>query len=400
MAWVSENIPNWEQDPRCEKWLSRVGKSTAKSIRYSFPVFLGFVEKTPSQIYRERIEDMKAEDPNQQARFEDLLIDFKNALAENHYTENSVKAMVGRVQSFFAHNRIDLKFRKGWLRIDETDFAKTQHVKRLRLSNAQLRRMYSFAETIESRVSFLLMLQNGFGPSELSKFQIDMLPVTEDTEEQDAETGALNFIYFETDRAKTGIDVSTFLSGEAAHDLKIHLEKRGWPRTGYLFETRTGGPVRADHISQWVKDLGAALGEDLAEHFDPYDLRHYFHESLENARVPNYHLRALMGHQKRGAEGSYLGGIEGLLESYRSVFPRLSVNGVTQSRSDIKELRANLETFKGDYEDKLAKKDKDIEKLNNQIDTLMDVLSKMPGFEDYFKEEFEKSRAELAKIVK
>lgn len=50
-----------------------------------------------------------------------------------------------------------------------------------------------------------------------------------------------------------------------------------------------------------------------------------------------------MGHQKRGAEGSYLGGIEGLLESYRSVFPRLLVNGVQQSRSDGKILRADLD---------------------------------------------------------
>jgi len=330
--------PEWEKDPHCVDWLARVSPKTAKSIRYSFVMFLGFVEKSPTQIYKERIEDLRADDPMQRGRWESEIVKFKNILVENDYTENSVKSMIGRVQSFFKHNLISLSFPRGWLKVRESDFAKTQHKKRLRLTNIQLRKMYSYAETIEARLTFLLMVQNGLGPSTISKLRIEMIPVKEDTPELDEETGSPTFVFFETDRSKTGVDVDTFLSGEVIHDLKIHLDKRGWPKTGYLFEARTGKAIRADYISQWIKDLSVALGEE----FDPYNLRHYFHQSLENARVPDYHKRALMGHVKRGAEGAYLGGIEGLLESYRTAFPRLSVNGVAQTRGDMKELKLRL----------------------------------------------------------
>jgi integrase len=325
LVWVSENCPEWEGEPCAVEWLNRLpSERTKANVKREFRYFLGFAKQCPTAMLEQRLKDMGSANPKDRGRYEDLIIDYKNVLAKQGYSKNMIVTLINRAQSFFGAHRVHLKFGRNDLKIDLSAEAKSQRRTKVALNHDQIGAMYKHAEDIETKVAFLLGAQNGLLPADISSLRIEQLPLTEDESA---------FDYVEIYREKTDVPIKTFISPELKHDVKILLNLRGSPKEGYLFATRGGAMVREDHLSAKVKALGKVV--ELPD-FTTKDLRDYFHQSLENESVPEYHKRELMGHQKMGAEPSYLGGREGLLESYLKVFhKRLSVNGWVQSRKDL-----------------------------------------------------------------
>jgi len=324
-SWVSENCSEWEKEPCALEWFNKLpSERTKRNAKQEFKFFIGFAKQCPTAMLEQRLKDLGSANPKERGRYEDLVIDYKNALAKQGYSKNMIVTLINRVQSFFGSHRVNLNFGRNDLKIDLSDEAKAQRRTKVSLNHDQVGAMYKFAEDIEAKVAFLLGVQNGLLPADISSLRIEQLPLTDDESA---------FDYVEIYREKTDVPIKTFISPELKHDIRILLKLGGSPKAGYLFETRSGAMVREDHLSAMVKALG-----NLVElpNFTMKDLRDYFHQSLENESVPEYHKRELMGHQKVGSEPSYLGGREGLLDSYLKVFhKRLSVNGWVQSRKDL-----------------------------------------------------------------
>jgi hypothetical protein len=324
-SWASENHPEWDKEPCVLEWFNKLpSEKTKKNARVDFKFFIGFAKQSPTEILEQRLKDVGSANPKERGRYEDMVIDYKSALAKQGYSKNTIVTLINRVQSFFGAHRVNLRFGGSDLKIDLSAEAKSQRRTKTALNHDQIGAMYKHAEDIEARVAFLLGAQNGLLPADISSLRIEQLPLTEDESA---------FDYVEVYREKTDVPIKTFISPELKHDIKILLKLRGSPKEGYLFATRSGAMVREDHLSEKVKELGRVV--EIPE-FAMKDLRDYFHQSLENESVPEYHKRALMGHQKAGSEPSYLGGREGLLDSYLKVFhKRLSVNGWVQSHKDL-----------------------------------------------------------------
>jgi integrase len=342
--WVQVNCPNWVDEPPIKDWLSGLPSDrTRKNALRDFIYFLGFVKMCPTKIYELRVQDSSSSDPKTRTRFEHLVIEFKNAFTEHDYKEESILSVTNRVLSFFKHNYIPLSFPKGALKVEVTDTVKAGWRAKIPPTNLDVRAMYQVA-TPEERAMLLFGYQLGLLPADISRLTVEQIPVDENTSPDD-------FIYFEIPREKTNVPIRTALNPELIHDYKTLLRLKGYPKSGYVFEAREysskkrmvnerTGRIREDNISQTIKDLAfKGLEKEKAERFKFKDLRDAFNQALLEVQISQEFKDSFMGHKRDGARSSYPMSDNAAVETYRRVFPLLSINHIRQRRADTDELK-------------------------------------------------------------
>lgn len=344
--WVAANCPDWTEEPVIVDWFaSAKSKETLRNWRSQFCKFIGYVQMTPTQMFDKRRTDRDSKDPKVEFFFEDRIVEYAHALTENHYTEWTRKSYISRVQAFFSHHRMKLSFKQGELKFKETAAAKTMRrskrfAKRAAASiNMDMRLMYNVANP-EDRVILMLAYQYGFLPADISKVKIDDLPLDDEGD----------FIYWETQRSKTGEDVWTALNPEIVNDLKALRNIRTYEvegmlgrktideDPGWLFITNRGGRLREERITQRLKALAAqSLDDERVADFSAKDLRDCFNVSLLEAELSPEVKDKLYGHKLEGSRGHYMISPKAIIEGYEKVFRIVSLDGWKQTRRDDRE---------------------------------------------------------------
>lgn len=343
--WVSENCPEWLEAPAVKRWIAGVpSEKTRKNIRVDFPLFLGFVKMCPTEIVEMRKTDLLSDDPDAQNRFEDFVASFKSELAEHHYSKWSIKTYLARVMSFFNHAHVPLRLTKTQSKIEVSEHVKRTRRRKRPPTNEEVRLMYRATPDIETRVALLFGYQNGFAPIDISELRVEHLKVRPETPE--------DFVFFQLWREKTDIPVMTCLGPDLIADLKLMLRLESWPTKGFLFHTKSVDPetgeytrVREDVLSSRIKEAARILGPEWFKDFKTKDLRDAFNVALLDAMLGDEVKDVLMGHQRRGARSSYPISPNTVVEAYRKVYPRLSVNGVAQRQRGLRNLEERLKVI-------------------------------------------------------
>jgi hypothetical protein len=316
----------WKESETVRYWLQGIGESTKEHYLDDFPKFLKFTAMQPDQIIESRMEDLTSQNPKVRFSWEQKVLEYKTYLENQKIKPWTSHTYLTAVMSFFARNRVKLQFRRG----DIGNPKPTRH--EWIPSNAQVRMAYQIA-SIRDKVGLLLAYQCGLNPIDIESLNIEAMPIFD----SEGKVQITEHQYFEVDRSKTGMLTQTCLSHELLHDIDLYLRSREYPRKGALLISHKGERLSGKDLNTALKGyFKIAVGKE-AETFHITKLRKAYQNALDNTpTISKNYAEIMMGHSL-GVTGHYSKpSPQEIKTSFDQVFPKLSINGYVQNRTDLK----------------------------------------------------------------
>jgi len=377
-------------------------------MRRAFNFWMDFVKIEPSQQIELRAKQLLDLDPRVKNFWEQKMRDFKRHLytlknrkgkrISSATVENRLKAPA----SFFRHNGLRLNLESGfWTDIEPAEREKvpTKWVP----SNEHVRIMYKRTESYRDKALLLVLYQSGFSPIDVSALRIEHFPEIYSESPQHHYIAKL--------REKTNILQQTCLSREAIHDLQYYLEdraqtgiqrlkdrkegpkeedlKEGRVTKGWLFLSHKGEQLGTRYISEAMKRIAEkSFGEEKAKQFQTRHLRDAYKNALQRAKLGTETVDKLFGHKRAGAKEAY--GLEQALieEGYAEAFEYMSINGVTQSTGDVREIMKaqkdqseRMDMLLNMVQEERKKSQEQAEKIDNLVKLNTDLEKRMSDYE-------------------
>jgi site-specific recombinase XerC len=323
----------WKDSETVRYWLQGIGESTKEHYLDDLPKFLKFTGMQPDQIIESRMKDLASSDPKTRFKWEQKVLEYKAYLKQQNIKEWTVHTYLTCVLSFFSRNRVKLQFRRG-------DIGNPKPKRHEWIpSNAQVRMVYQVA-SLRDKVGLLLAYQCGLNPIDIESLNIEAMPIYD----SEGKVQIMEHQYFEVDRSKTGMLTQTCLSHELLHDIDLYLRSRGHPREGALLISHKNERLSGKDLNTALKGyFKIAVGKE-AETFHITKLRKAYQNALDNTpTVSKNYAEIMMGHSL-GVTGHYSKpSPQEVKIAYDQVFPRLSINGYVQQRTDLKAIGQKVE---------------------------------------------------------
>ena len=318
-------LENWQNDPYAKQWLDKiVSPRTRKNYVQNFIKWLRFIGMSPTDQIQKRFKDLRSDNPKTRGFFEDKLVEFKNASVAQNYKSKSVATHYTPTLSFFSAHRVQLRFKRGELKVRERMVDKV--VKEWIPENQQVKQIYQHG-SIRDRSLLLCLFQSGFSETDVSSLNIEDLPDLLTSE------GHYPIVLH---RAKTNVLQRTCISEECIHDLKAMLAERKNPTKGALFVSQKHQRLSVRFINEAIKRMVLdTYGEDQAKKWKTKSLRDAYNDALLRANLTQEIKDTLFGHRRQGAKERYAVSQTTIIDAYNKAFQFLSVNHGTQARKDI-----------------------------------------------------------------
>jgi integrase len=327
-------VNDWKEDQSVKDWLQGLEEKTKTNYLTYFPRFLRFVNMTPDEIIQSRLKDLSSTDPKTKFHWEQQVLGYQDFLKKEGKKGYTLHDYIKSVQSFFARNRMELKFRKG-----EISSGKPSRHEWIP-TNAQVRMIYQVC-SLRDKIGLLLAYQCGLNPIDIEGLNIEDLPIFD-------EKGVIDITehkYFELYRSKTNMITQTCLSNELLHDLDLYLRSRGNPRKGILLVSHKGDRLTGKDLNTTLKQSAKiSLGEELGKKFKITKLRKSYQDALDNTPTISKNYSELMMGHSLGVGMHYSKPTEMEIKTaYDQLFPRLSINGHVQNRLDLKDIKEEMQ---------------------------------------------------------
>jgi integrase len=359
----------YEKDEYFKKWLVGLSPRTKKNYSNEFHEWYAFIDMTPTEQIKKRMQDLTTQDIAQRLFFENKWRAFKEYLERKGDLKHaSVRTRLRTVASFFSRNGLPLNLKRG-------DWESTQEqpvVQRWKITKEEVKAMYSHGN-LRDRALLLVLAQSGFSEVDVSQMKIeDLKGIYEQPETE--------HYFLEKPREKTGEIQATCLSYEAVHDIQAMLQERDNPEEGYLFVSTTKGKgskleVRTIHTA--MKGLAEkAFGAEKTKEFKTKALRSFYNSALLRADIKSEVKDLMMGHSRQSARKHYDYDDVTIREAYQRAFEHLSINGI-QTRLDVKRVMTALKGVQDAnmvFQKELEKKDREMEELRHQVRALKPFL--------------------------
>jgi site-specific recombinase XerC len=272
------------------------------------------------------MKDITSQDPKTRFRWEHRVLEYKTFLETQKLKPWTVHTLLTAVLSFFSRNRQKLQFRKG-------DLGSPKPVRHEWIpSNAQVRMVYQIS-SLRDKVGLLLAYQCGLNPVDIESLNIEEMPIYD----SEGKVPIMEHQYFEVDRSKTGMLTQTCLSHELLHDIDLYLKGRGYPKEGALLISHKGERLSGKDLNTTLKEyFKLALGKE-GEKFHITKLRKAYQNALDNTPTISKNFSEIMMGHSLGVTGHYSKpSAQEIKIAYDQVFPKLSINGYVQNRTDMK----------------------------------------------------------------
>jgi hypothetical protein len=185
--------------------------------------------------------------------------------------------------------------------------------------------MFKIAD-MEDRLLLHFLYQYGMSPVDVSTIKIEDVPIGKATVE--------DFHYWEYIRDKTNVRARTTLNPELIFTYKAIMTRRGWPN-GWVFATARGGRLKQRYIRERIE----SLAEKVAVKVNPKDFRDSFNEACLETDMKQEIKDSLMGHKRAGARGAYSVSRKAIIDAYKKLFPKLSIDGgLMKSTKNLEEI--------------------------------------------------------------
>jgi len=394
------------EDPKVKEWFELIGNArTIENYSYEFPRFMDFVKstteiKTPSQIIETRIDQLTNRDMNVKRFWETVGIKYMHSLETQKIRLNTIKSYLRTMLSFFSKNHVPLTYSRGELIGSIEPSEKDKVIHEWIPSNEDVRLLYRLANTARDRAILLTLYQSGFSEVDTANMKI------EDFEFYDTNGNwklQLNEdLYTARLREKTNILQQTCISRECLEELRIMLQSRGFPKSGFLFVSFRNEQLGVRGINEAMKSIVAKAYNGKSELWKTKHLRDAFMNGLEKAKVSDEMKSCFVGHQRQGARKEYAVTEDTIKSLYQETFKHLTVNGFgstsrkveeletkfTQTTSELAQTIAQLTTENRQFKQELVK-------MSDAINFLVEDLGK--NTEEKYKKHMEDVRRKAVK---
>lgn len=366
----------WLKDPKVVEWFALLNNArTVKNYRNEFPKFLEFVQKTteyktPSQIIQSRIEHLRSLDMNVKRYWETVVIKFKNSLENEGMRMNTAHSYLRTTLSFFSKNHVRLEFSRNELKVEPSE--KDKVYREWIPSNEEVRLLYRMANNARDRAILLTLYQSGFSEVDAAAMKIEDFPFYD--QDGNWQIKLNEDLYHQRRREKTNIWAQTCISRETLEEIRIMLQSRSFPKTGYLFVSFRGEQLGVRGINDALKEIVSRAFNGRAKEWQTKHLRDAFMNGLLQAKIPQEVKDTFVGHQRQGARKDYVITELTIKTAYQDAFKFLTVNGFGSQSRKIEE----IDTLVG-------KQAREIQELKEQLNTFKALLIKA-GLEQQDKE--------------
>jgi integrase len=366
---VPKLTENWIDDKYVKNWFELLGNErTIKNYKNDFPKFLTFIQettpyKTPTEIINSRLENLTANDLMKRRFWEQQVIKYKNSLEEKNLRMATVHGHIRTAMSFFSKNGVKLLFSRGELKINPSDKDKVDN--EWIPDNGTVRILYRLCESARDRAILLTLYQSGFSEVDAGSMKIEDFPFYDDS--GNWIISSTEDLYHKRRREKTNQWQQTCLSREALEEIRIMLQSRGFPKSGYLFVSFRGEQLGVRGINDMLKSVVSKGFNGKAKDWKTKHLRDAFMNGLLQAKITQEVKDAMVGHQRQGARKDYAITELTIKTAYVDAFKYLTINGYGSQSRKLEELQKKQEEDRQKLE----------AKMTEDRNALMDVIKDM-----------------------
>lgn len=367
---ISEKpVDNRLNDRYVKNWMQQIGNARTKNnYAREFPRFLDFVNKSPSEIIKSRLQHLTSQDISKRQYWEQQVIKYMHSLEKDNLRVATIHGYLRSVQSFFSHNGVKLQFARGQLKAEPTEEEKTS--RKWVLINEEVRVVYRHCKTARDRTLLLVAYQSGFLPADIENMKIENFRFYDD--EGKWKLDETEHYYHYQMREKTNQYQCTMISCECISDIKMMLKEREYPKNGSLFigMTKKKEGLKAREINDVMKRIIKRAYPKRIGEFKTKNLRDSYDSALLAGHLQSEIKDLMMGHKRKGARNAY-GSPESLEpainEAYKRIWKFLAINGFGSTSHKLDELKAYI-TKKLEHQDFI------IEQQQTTIQTLQQAL--------------------------
>lgn len=393
---------NWENDSAIKNWFKLVSNErTVKNYRWEFPKFLNFVnsqtelsEIEPKDIVQQRLEQLTTTDMGKRRFWENRFVEYKHTLEDSNLKKNTIKSYLRTVQSFFSYSNAKLVLTRNDTKItpkNREDRVPTEWIP----SNEDVGLLFRMAKEARDRAILLMLYQSGFSEADVGGMQIEDFPFYD--EEGKWCLANNENLYHARLREKTNILQQTCISCEALEEIRIMLQSRGNPTSGYLFVSFRKEALGVRGINDAMKEIVKRAFNGKAKEWQTKHLRDAYMNGLLQAKLPQEVKDAMVGHQRQGARKEYALTEQTIRVSYETAFEFLTINSYGSQNIVIEELqkkqeedRMNLEAKMNEDRDALMAIVKDLQKqLKEQSSKIMLLNARYAAIQAIIKEQID-----------
>ena len=354
-------MSSWEESKAYQEWISQF--SDQKKYRNNFRKWTEWIGIDPDAQLEMRREQLKSDDIKTQRYFEEKLKEYGKEIMKSGISKKTGQQYLIAVRSFFSHNYMDLKFKRGELKLEETKEVKASKKTKYVINNEELRALFTMCNPRDKPL-LLILASTGMSPTDVSQLRIEGLRGLYDEEGKVTTTP----VYGIKDREKTNIPQHFILGDEVLFYLEPILRERGYPNEGYMLITQQGNPYDRRSINRRMQQIAEKTLGEKGKDFQVKNLRDYFRNGLLLADINTEIQDAMLGWKRGGASQHYKISEVVIRQAYEKAKRHWSIDGSRKSAEDIRRLESRVGELVLKYE-------KRISFLEDQINTILKVIN-------------------------
>ncbi len=366
-------------DAKLVKWFdgAELSEKTRENYLLSMKSYCQLTGKTPDELIREAIAEIKAGKLPSEATVGDYIVRFKKSLKEKGLAETTQSLSLAAVRSFYTF--YDIVISNGLKK--KRNQARSKEENQIMLTREDVIKLITNAKSLRDRAIILCMATSGMARREILNLKYKDISFTED------DIGIIQMR-----RQKNKVDFITFISPEAVYVLKNYLEEK----------TRIAAQKKEDKVSNYKHDSPyvfvdvrgeqldktafARIFEQLAEQLGftngenqiickSHNLRKFCSTTLENAGMPMNKIKVMLAHSQSSTDFAYFKkNIDKFLELYKTFLPHLTfekeihIAPYNERLSELEKENTELKTYIEKQEAENKKRDALIEFMMQRLE--------------------------------
>jgi site-specific recombinase XerD len=336
-----------------KKW-NQIGTITKNWVKTSYPnastqtkwkykdrmnMFLEFLGLTDSEF----VEGYKrAKDRHEWAKQMGLkAVAYYNKRVSQGYATNTVRAEVSTVRAFCRDNCTTLVIPRR--KIAKAKAAKGEH----EFTREELAKMFYVAD-IRGKAILSTAVCLGFSVKDFSELKRDFIQslVQKALEEN------LDFVGFNYERGKTGVESRSHLTPEAIKSLKAwfaysdqYRAEKGLEKSEWVWANGNNGHLDPQTLNDVIKDLVAKANITTTGNVRFHLLRKFLMNALHDAGFTSWETKRILGKEIPTSDSTYLRGLSRKVsEKFPEVYPYLRLTGFeSKNHTRIEELETKIQ---------------------------------------------------------
>jgi len=302
----------------------------------TFLEFLGMKDAEFIESYK------RAKDRHEWAKQMGLkAVEYYNKRVSEGYATNTVRAEVSSVRAFCRDNATTLLIPRR--KIAKAKSAKGEH----EFNREELAKMFYVAD-IRGKAILATEVSLGFSVKDFSELKRDFIQslVKKALEEK------LDFVGFNYERGKTGVESRSHVTPEAVNSLKTwfeyvdqHRAEKGLPKSEWVWANGNNGHLDPQTLNDVVKDLVTKANITTTGNVRFHLLRKFLMNALHDAGFSSWETKRILGKEIPTSDETYLRGLSRkVTERFPTVYEYIRLTGFeSKNHMRIEELEAKIQ---------------------------------------------------------